>query len=45
MQNAIAPGKRNQGKAVLAIIITLTLIATILFWVAIKAFQLQGLPL
>jgi membrane protease YdiL (CAAX protease family) len=43
--NAFAPDKRNTGKAVLAIIIAFAVLATILFWVAIKQFQLQGLPL
>jgi membrane protease YdiL (CAAX protease family) len=37
--------ERNKGKAVLAVIIALAVLATILFWVAIKLFQLQGLPL
>jgi len=45
LENTITAEKRNKGKAVLAMIITLTLAATILFWVAVKAFQLQGLPL
>ncbi len=45
MGNILASDKRNKGKIVLAIIIALAVIATILFWVAIKLFQLQGLPL
>jgi membrane protease YdiL (CAAX protease family) len=45
MGNTITSNQRNKGKAVLAIIITLAFILTILYWLAIKLFQLQGLPL
>lgn len=44
MGNTITPKIRNQGKAVLVIIIVLAVTGTILFWVAIKLLQLQGLP-
>jgi membrane protease YdiL (CAAX protease family) len=45
MANTFAPEQRNIGKAVLVIIIALSVLVTILFWAAIKLFQLQGLPL
>jgi uncharacterized protein len=45
MENAVTPVKRNKAKAILVVIITLTFIATILFWVAVKVLQLRELPL
>jgi len=45
MQNTDIADNRKQGKTVLAIIIALTFIVTVLFWVAIQSFQLSGLPL
>lgn len=45
MVSPFAPTQSNRGKTVLAIIIALAVMMTILFWVAIKVFQLQGLPL
>lgn len=45
MGTPIAPDKRKPAKTVLAIIITLTVILTILYWATIKFFQLQGLTL
>jgi hypothetical protein len=45
VSDSFAPKRNDKGKAVFAIIIALTLTATILFWAAIMAFQLQGLPL
>ena len=45
MENIISQKEISRGKAVLGVIITLTLVVSILFWVAIRSFQLQGLPL
>ncbi len=45
MENKISQSHTKNGKTVLAIIITLTFIVTIIYWWAVKLFQLQGLPL
>ena len=45
MQSTDIADNRKNGKTVLAIIIALTFVVTVLFWVAIQTFQLSGLPL
>jgi membrane protease YdiL (CAAX protease family) len=45
MENASTPINRKQGKATLIIIMALTIVLVLLFWVAIQLFQLNGLPL
>jgi hypothetical protein len=45
MENTSAPIEKNRGKVVLVVIMTLTFVLVILFWVAVQLFQLKGLPL
>jgi membrane protease YdiL (CAAX protease family) len=45
MENIAAPMNKDRRKAVLVIIMVLTFVVVILFWVAIQLFQPQGLPL
>ena len=42
MDNTSTPIKKNRGKAVLVIIMALTFVLAILFWVVISIFQLKG---
>lgn len=45
MKSTAIADNRKKGNTVLAIVIALTFVVTILFWVAIQEFQLSGLPL
>ena len=45
MENTSTPIEKNRGKAVLVVIMALTFVLVILFWVAVKLFQLKGIPL
>ena len=45
MQSTDIADNRKNGKTVLAIIIALTFVVTVLFWIAIQTFELSGLPL
>jgi membrane protease YdiL (CAAX protease family) len=44
MQNTAAPIVKDRGKAVLFVIMALAFVLVILYWMAIDAFQLKGLP-
>jgi len=45
MENVFSQEKTSKGKAGLGVIIALTLVVSVIFWVVIQSFQVQGLPL